>query len=116
MLWSDPTGLGKHHGTRLRFHLLLVRVDSGDLVAHGSCRGPARHRGGSPGNRGYELGKDRSGSLIARVIRLLCGEVGLCGHDISSAEFFTRLDRGNQLDTNLWHRERSGAGEVYDFW
>ena len=41
--------------------------------------------------------------------------LGFCGHDISSAELFTGLDRTNQLGSIPRRRERSGAGELCNF-
>ena len=115
MLWSDPTRLGQRHRTRIRFHLLLVRVDSGNLVSHGCCRVSAKYRRNGPGDGRDELGEDRSGSLVASVIRVLFGEAGFCFDDICPADLFTGLDRENKLGPILWDRERSSIGELCDF-
>jgi hypothetical protein len=50
MLSSDPTRLGKRHGARIWFHLLLVGADSGNLVVRGSRGVSAQLGGDSPGD------------------------------------------------------------------
>ena len=72
-------------------------------------------RGDGPGDGGDELGEDRSGSLVARVIRLLFGEAWFCFDDICPTDLFAGLDRTNQLGPMPRRRERCGAGELCNF-